>query len=54
MQKYPLLEQLDWFFTSAHWISDYPNSIVPPLAKTGSDHVPCVINIDTTIPKEKY
>jgi hypothetical protein len=33
MQTCPLLEQLDWFFTSANWISDYPNSIVLPLAK---------------------
>jgi hypothetical protein len=53
MQRDPLLEQLDWFFTSSNWISDYPNSIVLPLAKTGSDHVPCVTNIDTTIPKAK-
>lgn len=53
MQREPLLEQLDWFFTSSNWISVYPNSIVLPLAKTGSDHVPCVINIDTNIPKAK-
>jgi hypothetical protein len=26
---------------------------VLPLAKTGSDHVPCVVNIDTNIPKAK-
>jgi hypothetical protein len=51
MQTSPLLEQLDWFFTSANWISDYPSSVVLPLAKTGSDHVPCVVNIDTNIPK---
>jgi hypothetical protein len=24
-----------------------------PLAKKGSDHVPCVVNIDTSIPKAK-
>jgi hypothetical protein len=53
MQREPLLEQLDWFFTSQHWISDYPNSLVLPLAKKGSDHVPCVVNIDTNIPKAK-
>jgi hypothetical protein len=51
MQTSPLLEQLDWFFTSANWISDYPSSVVLPLTKTGSDHVPCVVNIDTNIPK---
>jgi hypothetical protein len=53
MQKNPLLEQLDWFFTSSNWISDYPNSIVLPLAKIGSDHVPCLVTIDTNIPKSK-
>jgi hypothetical protein len=42
---------LDWFFTSADWISHYPNSVVLPLANTASDHVPCVVNIDTVIPK---
>jgi hypothetical protein len=51
MQPVPLLEQLDWFFTSSNWISDYPNSVVLPLAKTGSDHVPCVVTINMSIPK---
>jgi hypothetical protein len=53
MQSVPLLEQLDWFFTSSNWISDYPNSVVLPLAKIGSDHVPCVVTINTNIPKSK-
>ena len=53
MQEQPLLEQLDWFFTTADWISAYPNTVVFPLAKTSSDHVPCVVSIDTTIPKSK-
>uniref|UniRef100_A0A453L8B1 Uncharacterized protein n=1 Tax=Aegilops tauschii subsp. strangulata TaxID=200361 RepID=A0A453L8B1_AEGTS len=30
MQDNPLLEQLDWFFTSANWISVYPMSQVLP------------------------
>jgi hypothetical protein len=30
-----------------------PNSLVLPLAKIRSDHVPCVVNIDTSIPKAK-
>jgi hypothetical protein len=51
MQKYPLFEQLDWFFTSSNWISVFPNTLVFSFAKTGSDHVPCVVNIDTNIPK---
>jgi exonuclease III len=53
MQASPLLEQLDWFFTSSNWVSYYPNSLVFPLAKTGSDHVPLVVNIDTNIPKAR-
>jgi exonuclease III len=53
MQAIPLLEQLDWFFTSANWIAEYPNSLVLPLAKTGSDHVPCIVTIGTAIPKAK-
>jgi exonuclease III len=52
-QNTPLLEKLDWFFTSANWISDYPNTLVLPLAHSGSDHVPCVVSIDTSIPKAK-
>ena len=51
MQQIPLLEQLDWFFTTADWISLYPNTVVHPLAKPTSDHVPCVVSIDTVIPK---
>ena len=52
MQQNPLLEQLDWFFTTTDWISHYPNTMVHPLAKTASDHVPCVVSIDTTIPAD--
>jgi endonuclease/exonuclease/phosphatase family metal-dependent hydrolase len=51
MQQDPLLEQLDWCFTSVNWISDYPNTLMIPLAKTTSDHVPCVVQIGTSIPK---
>jgi endonuclease/exonuclease/phosphatase family metal-dependent hydrolase len=51
MQQDPLLEQLDWCFTSTNWISDYPSSLMIPLAKTTSDHVPCVVQIGTSIPK---
>jgi hypothetical protein len=53
MQSVPLLEHLDWFFISANWVSDYPNTMLLPLAKTGSDHVPCVVTIGTNIPKFK-
>lgn len=51
MQEYPLLEQIDWFFTSTNRITTYPNTLVKPLAKYISDHVPCVVSIQTNIPK---
>ena len=51
MQDSPLLEQLDWFFTSIDWISVYPMTEVAPLAWTASAHVPCVVTIKTSIPK---
>jgi exonuclease III len=51
MQRDPLLEQLDWFFTSSSWISSYPNTVVSPMAKPTSDHIPCLVSIDTVIPK---
>ena len=38
MQSNPLLEQLDWFFTSPDWTLDFPNTEVLPLAKITSDH----------------
>jgi endonuclease/exonuclease/phosphatase family metal-dependent hydrolase len=41
MQQEPLLEQLDWCFTSSNWISDYLNTLMLPLARTISDHTPC-------------
>ena len=52
MQNVPL-EQIDWFFTTVSWTSCYPNTMVLPLARTNSDHVPCVVQIKTTIPKAK-
>jgi hypothetical protein len=51
MQKEPLLEQLDWCFTSLNWISDYPNTLMLLLARITSDHTPCVVQISTKIPK---
>jgi endonuclease/exonuclease/phosphatase family metal-dependent hydrolase len=47
----PLLEKLDWFFTSASWTTSFPDSYVTSLSMEPSDHVPCVVNINTTIPK---
>jgi hypothetical protein len=51
MQADPLLEQIDWFFTSVAWTLHYPNTMVNPLARPTSDHIPCVISVDTSIPK---
>lgn len=51
MQQNPLLEQLNWFFTSVNWTNDFPLTEVIPLAKVTSDHVPCKIMINTSIPK---
>ena len=51
MQDEPLLEQLDWFLTSNNWTLSYPNTMVKPLGKPVSDHIPCVITIETSIPK---
>jgi len=49
MQNEPLLEQLDWFFTSVNWTIDYPNTEVIPMAKITSDHIPCKVTIGTSI-----
>jgi len=49
MQSEPLLEQLDWFFTSPNWTIDFPNTKVLPMAKITSDHIPCKIIISTNI-----
>ena len=53
MQRDPLLVQLDWFFTSCQWTLSFPNTMVTPLAKITSDHLPCVVKISTSIPKAK-
>jgi hypothetical protein len=53
MQQDPLLEQLDWFFTSVNWTNKYPNTLVLPMAKPISDHIPCKVVISTNIPKSK-
>jgi hypothetical protein len=42
-----------WLGHLTDWISDYPNTLMLPLAKTTSDHVPCMIQIGTSIPKAK-
>ena len=50
-QDNPLLEKLDWVFTSSHWTSVHPSTMAIPLAKISSGHVPIKIMIDSAIPK---
>ena len=40
MQNAPLLEKLDWVFSSESWTTSYPNTLVIPLARPISDHIP--------------
>lgn len=51
MQDQPLLEKLDWVFTSPQWTSEHPYTMVIPLAKITSNHVPIKVQIDSNIPK---
>lgn len=51
MQENPLLEQLDWFFTSVNWTIQFPRTEVLLLAKVTSDHIPCKVVIDSKIPR---
>lgn len=51
MQEAPLLEKLDWCFTSEAWTLSFPSTMAIPLAKTTLDHIPILIKIGTTIPK---
>jgi hypothetical protein len=51
MQKNPLLEQLDWCFTTLSWTSSYACTLILALAKSLSGHTPCSVQIETSIPK---
>jgi hypothetical protein len=51
MQGFPLLEQVDWFFTSVAWTNHFPFSMILPLARITFDHLPCKVQIGTNIPK---
>lgn len=50
-QQSPLLGRLDWFFTSACWTLSYPHSYVTSMSMETSNHTPCLISINTAIPK---
>lgn len=53
MQPSPLLEKLDWVFTSSSWAISYPSTSVRALDMIPSDHCPCVVSISTLIPKNR-
>lgn len=52
-QPSPLLERLDWFFTSSSWTTSYPGTCVNSLVMQTSDYWPCNTSISTTIPKSQ-
>lgn len=51
MQDVPLLEKLDWGFTSATWALSYPDTSVQVLGRPTSDHTPFLIKVGTHIPR---
>jgi hypothetical protein len=51
MKSDPLLHRLDLFFTSSSWTSVFPSTIASALARKTSDHVPCVISFQSSIPQ---
>lgn len=50
-QHPPLLERLDWFFTSMSQTTAYPITLAHPLTLETSYHWPCVTEIKTEISK---
>lgn len=50
-QPSPLLERLDWFFTSSSWTTAYPDTFVSTLIMQTSDHWPCNITVSASIPR---
>jgi hypothetical protein len=45
----PLLELLNWFFTSISWMLSYLATSVEALVMETSDHVPCLVSFGTEI-----
>jgi endonuclease/exonuclease/phosphatase family metal-dependent hydrolase len=54
MQTPPLLVKLDWVFCSTDWLMAYPNSVVQPLSRPISDHVPYVTRFSSGILRATY
>ena len=53
MQDTPLLEKLDWIFTTPSWTSTFPNTIATPMTNLASDHVPILISIGSDVPRSQ-
>ena len=53
MQTPPMLEKLDWVFTSNSWTTSYPETTVTGLIREPSDHCPCLVSVQAAIPKGK-
>ena len=53
MQPSPLLQKLDWIFTSSSWAISYPSTSVKALDMVPSDHCPCLVSISTAIPRNR-
>lgn len=53
MQPNPLLQKLDWVFTSSSWNMKFPDTTAKGLEMTPSNHCPCLVNISTSIPRPK-
>jgi len=51
MQLSPLLEKLDWIFTSNSWLNSYPDTTARAMDMVPSDHCPCLVSVSTVIPK---
>jgi hypothetical protein len=52
-QTNPLLERLDWFFISNAWSLEFPATSAYTLTREASDHVPCVVSVQTKVPKAR-
>jgi hypothetical protein len=50
-QQDPLLQRLDWFFSSSSWASSFPNTWASALSRDTSDQTPCLISAITSVPK---
>lgn len=52
-QQPPLLERLDWFFSSQSWTLSSPLTLAHSLVMETSNHWPCVVEFKTAITKGK-